>query len=227
MAFLKRRTCFVLLHANRRALEKRRSAVWLRKTFPVLPKSDFEPLDSLYDNYKKDARAAGRGNRMILDLKGVFECEGYSRDVSYPLDLSGFEDQPGVFPFKEPVEVHANLRNRAGVVELHVETQSVFSTQCDRCCVPLNQKLSISFDNVLVRDAASEGDSGDLVKVEGDSFDLDELVSTNIILNLPMKHLCSETCKGLCPKCGKNLNEGDCGCDRRDDSPFSVLKSLL
>jgi uncharacterized protein len=164
---------------------------------------------------------------MILDLKGVFEYEGFNRNVSYELDMSGFEDQSGGFPLKEPVIVNASLRNRAGVVGLHVETQSVYSTQCDRCCAPLNEQLSITFDNVLVRDAASEGDSGDLIKVEEDKFDLDEHVWTNVILNLPMKHLCSEACKGLCPKCGKNLNEGDCGCDNSDDSPFSVLKSLL
>jgi uncharacterized protein len=170
--------------------------------------------------------AEGR-NRMILDLKGVFDCEGYSRDLSFELDMSSFKDQSGGFPFKEPVKVVATIRNRTGVVGLHVETQSDYFTQCDRCCKPITQRLGIVFDNVLVREMAGNDDSGDIIKVEGDKLDLDELASSNIILNLPMKHLCSESCKGLCAVCGKNLNEGDCGCDRGGYSPFSVLKDLM
>ncbi|MCK4236882.1 MAG: DUF177 domain-containing protein, partial [Candidatus Krumholzibacteria bacterium] len=49
-----------------------------------------------------------------------------------------------------------------------------------------------------------------------------------VILELPMKFLCSENCKGLCSRCGANLNEGDCGCNLRSgDSRWDVLKKLL
>ena len=170
--------------------------------------------------------AAGRGNRMILDLKGIFDCEGYSRDLSYEFDMSDFDDQSGGFPFKEPVRVVAVVRNHAGVVELHAEARSDYFTQCDRCCAPLREQLDIVFDNVLVKEIAGEDDGGDIIVVKDEKLNLDELVTTNIILNLPMKHLCSVSCKGLCPVCGKNLNDGDCKCNRSDDSPFSVLKNL-
>jgi uncharacterized protein len=164
---------------------------------------------------------------MILDLKGVFDREDYSRDLSFEFDMGSFKDQSGEFPFKEPVKVAAAIRNRAGVVGLHVEARSNYFTQCDRCCEPIVERLDIVFDNVLVKEIAGGGDIGDIIKVEDDKLDLDELVSSNIILNLPMKHLCSESCKGLCPVCGKNLNDGDCGCDRGGYSPFSALKDLM
>lgn len=164
---------------------------------------------------------------MILDLKGVFECEDYSRDYSYKLDFSAYENELGEFPFKDPVNVSAEVRNRAGVVSLHVDADAVYSTECDRCCEPLSEKLRVSFDNVLAREADSEGDNGDIIVVSGDGFDLDELVSTNLILNIPMKHLCSESCKGLCPVCGKNLNKGSCNCEKPGNSPFNVLKDLI
>jgi uncharacterized protein len=164
---------------------------------------------------------------MILDLKGVFDCEGYSRDLSFELNMGGYEDRPCGSPFKEPVRVAAKLCNRAGVVALHVEAKSGYFTQCDRCCTPIREQIDIAFDNVLVKELAGEGGSDDLIMVTDDKLDLDELVSSNIILNLPMKHLCSESCKGLCPVCGKNLNDGDCGCDRGGgNSPFSVLENL-
>jgi uncharacterized protein len=164
---------------------------------------------------------------MVLDLKGVFECEGYSRDLTYDYDMGWYEDHPGSHPFKEPVKVSVNVSNVAGVVGLHVHAMADYYTQCDRCCVPLCEKTDVVFDNVLVKELENEVDSDDLIKVEDEKLDLDEFVSSGIILNLPMKHLCSESCKGLCPVCGKNLNEGSCECKNNNDSPFSVLKDLI
>jgi uncharacterized protein len=164
---------------------------------------------------------------MILDLKGVFDCEGYHRDLSYAFDMHDYKDEAGETPFKEPVRVSATIENRAGVVSLNVQTQSQYVTQCDRCCAPLDEPMEIPFANVLVRQASGEGDNGDIIVVEDEKLDLDELVYSNIVLNLPMKHLCGADCKGLCAVCGKNLNDGECGCDRSGRiSPFSILKDL-
>jgi Predicted metal-binding, possibly nucleic acid-binding protein len=164
---------------------------------------------------------------MILDLKGVFDCEGYRRDLSYAFSMADYTDKAGEFPFKEPVRVSATVENRAGVVSLHVETQTQYFTQCDRCCEPLTEPLAVLFDNCLVRQASGEGDNEDIIVVEDDRLDLDELVYSNIVLSLPMKHLCSEDCKGICPVCGKNRNERDCECDRGGKkSPFAILKDL-
>ena len=59
-------------------------------------------------------------------------------------------------------------------------------------------------------------------------LEVDELVYTEVILNLPSKHLCKADCKGLCFKCGKNLNEGDCGCKSDEPDPrFAKLRELL
>ena len=57
---------------------------------------------------------------------------------------------------------------------------------------------------------------------------MDEIVYKNIYMNLPSKKLCKNDCKGLCPKCGKNLNEGDCGCDTREADPrFDALDKFF
>ena len=56
----------------------------------------------------------------------------------------------------------------------------------------------------------------------------DEVVISDIILNYPQKYLCKDDCKGLCPECGKNLNEGDCGCNKTQvDSRLEILKQLM
>ena len=59
-------------------------------------------------------------------------------------------------------------------------------------------------------------------------MDLSEIVINNILIGMPLKSLCRENCKGLCPKCGKDLNLGDCDCPKKEiDSRFAVLKELL
>jgi len=59
-------------------------------------------------------------------------------------------------------------------------------------------------------------------------FNLEEFLYSETIVSLPMKHLCSEDCKGICSKCGKNLNEGKCDCpDREIDPRLAVLADLL
>ena len=59
-------------------------------------------------------------------------------------------------------------------------------------------------------------------------LDLDELVYSEVVVSVPMKHLCKEDCKGICEKCGKNLNEGECGGPKREIDPrLSALADLL
>ncbi|KAF0146464.1 MAG: hypothetical protein FD156_132 [Nitrospirae bacterium] len=62
----------------------------------------------------------------------------------------------------------------------------------------------------------------------GDEFDLLELIKEQIVLNVPMKLLCSEACKGICPKCGTDLNINKCNCSLTEvDSRLEILKDLL
>jgi len=60
------------------------------------------------------------------------------------------------------------------------------------------------------------------------TIDLKPAVVADILLNMPMRAVCSDDCKGLCPKCGHNLNEGECGCDREYRNPqFEKLMTLF
>ena len=73
-----------------------------------------------------------------------------------------------------------------------------------------------------------EEDFEDYIVIEGDELDLDELIYSDIILLTPTKFLCKEDCKGLCPTCGKNLNEGDCACAKQQTDPrLEALRQLL
>lgn len=108
-----------------------------------------------------------------------------------------------------------------------------FVTTCDRCLEEYEFKINLPLNIVLLpageggRKNEDEGKSGkiELMFYEGDRFDLSEMIKELVLLNLPMKHICSDDCRGICPSCGKNLNQGKCACKKTtSDSKWEALK---
>jgi uncharacterized protein len=75
--------------------------------------------------------------------------------------------------------------------------------------------------------ALESGENDAFLEVPNMRLNLDELVEEDVNLALPSKYLCDEDCKGLCMKCGKNLNDGQCNCKKDVDPRFAALLSLL
>ncbi len=163
---------------------------------------------------------------MVLDLKSVFANVGKEITVDYSLDMSD-TDFSGGFPLKTPVKVNGKVFNRAGVVELSLLMNYTFDAPCDRCGTDTVRNHSIELNKMLA--TSIEGEESDtIITVPDMSLDVDELVFTEVFLSLPTKHLCIETCKGICLMCGKNLNEGECDCKSDDIDPrLAKLKELL
>jgi uncharacterized protein len=85
----------------------------------------------------------------------------------------------------------------------------------------------VTLEKSLAPEIAGE-DNEDIILVEDMKLDLDELVYTEIIISLPMKHLCRKDCKGICSSCGKNLNEEECSCNKKQIDPrLQALADLL
>lgn len=106
---------------------------------------------------------------------------------------------------------------------------------CSRCLEPFELSLSARFESTLV--PPPKGDiemdvelsSEDLERTFyfGSTIDLAGIVLEQLVVNLPIKPLCSDACKGLCPACGVNRNAEDCGCvDEEIDPRFAILKKL-
>lgn len=166
---------------------------------------------------------------MLFQLKDVFINEGTSAEVSFKMDMSEV-DLYGIYPFTSPVNVHAVAQNRAGLVSLNIKTDFLFVHPCDRCLDEIRREYSYSFNHVLVVSLSGNSDEndGDYIEVPEYEIDLDELAQADILLELPSKFLCSDACKGICMSCGKNLNEGLCGCfTRKIDPRLEILKELI
>lgn len=163
---------------------------------------------------------------MILDLRRLFLHEGESISVRDVFDFSDVE-LFGHAPLKQLVEAAGTIENRAGVVELRFRCWVTYEAPCDRCAADAVEILEIPVEKILVTERQNEDDD-ELVLLEDYKLDLQDLCYHEIIPNLPTKHLCKKDCKGVCPTCGKNLNEGACDCATKTVDPrLAKLRDLL
>lgn len=99
------------------------------------------------------------------------------------------------------------------------------SLNCDLCLRSFDKELCIDMTEGYIENGDLEKE---LWEFSDKTIDLKPAVLANIVSHIPMRLLCDETCKGLCPKCGQNLNEQSCNCDKDYINPvFEKLKTLL
>ncbi len=156
------------------------------------------------------------------------DSPGASLPFSTSVDLSDL--CYGVsYPVSEPVVAEGMVRNTAGVLVMSGSITTTIHGTCDRCASPFDREVTFSLDDVvLVTEMANEENEDEWVfPLEGDSADLEEIVRTVFVLNLDSKLLCKDDCKGLCCRCGRNLNDGPCDCQKELDPRFAALKQLL
>jgi uncharacterized protein len=152
---------------------------------------------------------------------------GYSRTIDF--------DYPGTLRAADVVlsNLHGSLRlsrTPQGVLiqgTLEAETRA----ECVRCLTMFDLPAEIEISELFLpqhaAQAADENEEPRIITEEG-NIDLTPIVREEIILSIPMKAVCSETCKGLCPECGQNLNEGQCDCVvERIDPRLAPLLDLL
>ncbi len=163
---------------------------------------------------------------MIIDIEPVFNIEGLSKTFDYEIDLSA-EQLGTARPFTSPAAVKGSVFNKAGIVGIDALASLVMSVDCDRCAKPVDYPFEAEIRHTLVSSLNDE-DNDELLLVEDvKNFNLDELVTDDIFLSLPSKFLCREDCKGLCPTCGADLNEGQCSCKKEIDPRLAALAQLL
>ena len=162
---------------------------------------------------------------MLVQCRSLFMGDVKTIPIDTEWDFSQVEFY-GIHPFKQPVRVVGEITNRAGVVTLSVRAKFTFDGQCDRCLTPFSCEYDIPVEHTLV--TTLENEDSDYILLDNYQLALDELVQADILLELPYKNLCREDCRGLCPQCGKNLNEGLCGCTTKSVDPrLAVLQQLL
>ncbi len=168
---------------------------------------------------------------MLVNLSDVLTSEGKQTTMEVPLDISEFKSGALSFEIVEKMPVafiFTNLEVDKAKVECSVKL--TFRTYCDRCLTEVPTILELHSERIVVSpDKGTETeDVDDLSFMEGYQLNVDTFVYNEIIGNWPAKILCKNDCKGLCPVCGQNRNERDCGCDTFVPDPrMAVIQDIF
>ena len=162
---------------------------------------------------------------MLFDVKSILHTPGKRLDFQFELDLSDMEFS-GRYPISRPVAVSGEVRNTAGILELTLNARSTLDAVCDRCGKAFVQEKDVLFACMLAEELQNE-ENDEIVLLEDGMVDVGDLARTAFILDMDTKTLCSEDCKGLCPRCGADLNFGPCSCKKETDPRLAVLAKLL
>jgi uncharacterized protein len=162
------------------------------------------------------------------------------------LDVSRALKNPGqVFPFEATVEIDEMevlsdpvhfvdvrvegeyLCTGDNRISLKAEVDAQLDTRCSRCLEPVRIPMNASVDAVY--DRQPDPEDPDLYSFEASTVELTDAVRDALLLEMPMRILCKEDCRGLCPVCGINLNNGTCTCQEGAEvmNPFSALKNIV
>ena len=164
---------------------------------------------------------------MLLGLAQIMDRPGQSVSFSTSVDLSDLQ-YGTTYPVSEPVVAEGSVRNTAGVLVMKGSVRTCIHGVCDRCASDFDADVEFPIDAVLVKEFANEENEDEWVfPLEGDAADLEEIVRTVFVLNMDSQLLCKPECKGMCCRCGTNLNEGPCSCQKELDPRFAALRQLL
>ena len=168
---------------------------------------------------------------LSLDLNKIRTAHERFEQVYAPDQLPAEED----FRVAAPVSLAFDIFKDKQQFRLVGRVETTLELPCSRCLEPFTLPVEQTFDLRYQPHAQNAGEGereieeDDLTTAfyEDDEIDLGQLMREQFYLSLPMKPLCAEDCRGLCPVCGTNLNRGTCDCKRSWDDPrLGALKEL-
>ena len=159
---------------------------------------------------------------MKLDVLDIISTADKKSEVTVQADMTMFTCAAGAFPITgiKPFNLCLTNDNNKRLL-ISGDTTLDVVIPCDRCLTDTVQNFDIVIDReVSIEDGrAVASEDEEITFLEDDSLDVDRLIYDEILVNWPTKVLCKDDCKGICPVCGQNLNQQDCGCDRQVIDP--------
>jgi len=141
----------------------------------------------------------------LSDLKEI----GGKKSVSKEFEFHDLEFVGREIEIKDGISLELDIYNTEESFIVEGTIKTVLILTCSRCLEKYESPIEIDISEEVLK---SDMD-------DRDELFIDEIIVDNIILSLPIKTLCSENCKGICPHCGQNLNEGECDCEVESIDP--------
>ncbi len=162
---------------------------------------------------------------MFIELENLFNGGITEIPLDFEFDFSQ-EEIDGVFPFTTPVCLKGEIKNVAEIVSINAVATFSLDVFCSRCAEGVTYDMEVPIEHILVSELQND-ETDEFIITENMKLDIKQLTLEDIYFAMPSKFLCDDDCKGLCPKCGANLNEGPCECKKDIDPRFEALLSLL
>ncbi|MBZ0264344.1 DUF177 domain-containing protein [bacterium] len=123
--------------------------------------------------------------------------------------------------FKSPISLEGELIFDEHMISINADIHTVGEYICDRCAIDFKRDFDVELHLHVLRREAQDQDEREaeglmFISQHANEFSIARNIAEEILLDLPIQILCKDECKGLCYRCGADLNEGECGCERID-----------
>ena len=172
---------------------------------------------------------------MKLDLRPLLSGERLlTFDYELLLDIDPEDTASFLYgvSFPSPMKVKGDITNTAGYMRMKLHMAIDYVAECARCLSPVSGQFSLDLEKTVApKNLLSDLDEDkvdDYAIIENGFLDIDEQLRDQMEMEFPIRFLCKEDCKGLCQRCGKNLNDGKCDCPEHEMDPrLAPLQKLL
>lgn len=155
---------------------------------------------------------------MIINLSEIIRDVDEKIILDNDINVQDTKFMGELFAFREPLHIKGTITNNTKSLELHARVTGVAKTHCARCTKELEVPVDFEVSEVIMQDNGHIADE-DVIVISGEEIDIYDIILNSFLMNVPGKYLCREDCRGLCIKCGADLNLGDCGCENDDIDP--------
>ena len=162
---------------------------------------------------------------MKIDISDVYSLDNKEITRKVHIDMAEFQSRQGRFPIQAGEPFDLTIANEEGKrLRLSGEGDVTVQIPCDRCLQEVDVPFHFEIEKVIPLTASTEQTEDDDDETasyidEERVLDVDRLIFNEILVNWPAKILCRPDCKGICPKCGTNLNLATCDCEQGELDP--------
>lgn len=158
---------------------------------------------------------------MKIELADIISCENKEVSKQAEIELMSFNSRLGEFPIVKKAPFVLNFANEENKrLFIRGEAEVTIAIPCDRCLTDVDKEFHILIDKELdLTNREEEKRMDETDYMIGTNLDVDKLIFGEILVSWPMKVLCKEDCKGICKRCGANLNITECQCQKTEPDP--------
>lgn len=150
---------------------------------------------------------------MLIDLSDIIKDYGGRLELEKAFSMPKTSFMGEEFTFIGDCLLKGYILNNTKSLELSARVTGEMQVHCARCGKPMTAKVSFPISEILLREDEEFSDDDEVLVYSGTEIDLTEAITSSFLMNVDTRFLCSEDCRGLCPKCGVNLNDEACDCD--------------